>query len=166
MSLNISADVVKLSESITVRVVLAKMGPRQAASFKRMVKTGVIKGRAVPARLATVVRKQNRAPYVRFGRHGNVSWYNVSGDEDDLFQRFTAALVADQLHTAGARRYRTKDDGEVQQLIDSRPHEGSMYLSPTGSAEKILEKTVFINNPEISVPDVMDIDVAEYGRHL
>jgi len=165
MSINISADVVKLSESITVRVVVTKMGPRQIASFKRMVKTGVITGRAVPARLATVVRKQNRAPYVRLGRHGNVSWNNVSGDEDDLFRRLTAALVADQLHTAGARRYR-KDDGEDQRLIDSRPYEGSMYLSPTGSAEKILGKTVFVHSPEISVPDVMDIDVAEYGRHL
>ena len=166
MSINISADVVRLSESITVRVVLAKMGPRQAASFKRMVKTGVIKGRAVPARLATVVRKQNRAPYVRLGRHGNVSWDNVSGDEDDLFRRLTAALVADQLHTAGARLYRTNDNGEEQKLIDSRPREGSMYLSHTGSVQKILEKTVFTNNPEISVPDVMDIDVDKYGRHL
>jgi len=166
MSLNISSDVVKLSESITVRVVVAKMGPRQVASFNRMVKTGVIKGRAVPARLATVVRKQNRAPYVRFGSHGNVSWDNVSGDEDDLFQRFTAALVADQLHAEGTTLYRTKHNGEDQRLIESRPREGSMYLYHTGSAEKILEKTVFARNPEISVPDVMDIDVAEYGRHL
>jgi hypothetical protein len=166
MSLNISSDVVKLCARITIRVVLAKMGPRQVASFKRMVKTGVIKGRAVPARMATVVRKQNRAPYVRFGGYGNISWDNVSGDEDDLFQRLTAALVADQLHTAGARRYRKVDDDEDQRLIDSRPPEGSMYLSNTGSAEKILGKTVFARNPEISVPDVMDIDVAEYGRHL
>lgn len=94
MSLNISNDLMRLTDGAKVAINLSKFGPRQLVTFRRFVRTGVIRGGTATAGIARELRIINNLPYIHWARRRTFSWRGI---DISNFDSLTAALVAKKL---------------------------------------------------------------------
>lgn len=99
MSLNISNDLMRLTDGAKVAINLSKFGPRQLVTFRRFVRTGVIRGGTATAGIARELRIINNLPYIHWARRRTFSWRGI---DISNFDSLTAALVAKKLLEAAA----------------------------------------------------------------
>lgn len=167
MSFNISGEIMDLAESLHITVVISNMGPRQQASFKRMVKTGVITSTTAPGRLALIARAVHGAPYIQTGRFGSLKWNNVASDEETFFEAVTAIAVTNEL-ISGDKGWRGKGVNEkMHDAVRLHSAEGHIYYATDNSrAKKILSTVKFLHNEPVNVPDTWTFDAKEFARFL
>ena len=125
MSLNISSKLLDVAESISVEINVARMGPRQQASFTRMAKEGVCKTSAVPGQVAYAWRASQGLPVVALIRN-QIRWNNIPADSS-FFDRLTASVVAFKLTEKGNQAHVDKYMNAIEEAAANRSPKGSVW---------------------------------------
>jgi len=94
MSLNIPQDLLDLAPEVRIDVDTNRLGPRQRATLKRYLKTGVITSGGIPAYTAEHILKAAGAPVVKIRTGGNqwygygLRYYNIPEDREPAVREY------------------------------------------------------------------------------
>lgn len=83
------------NECVSVLIALSKLGKTQTKSLYKMLLTGIIHGKGVPARIARGIREEHCLPTAGIIDYGYFKWKQV--DEASFFTAVTAAIVGAML---------------------------------------------------------------------
>lgn len=167
MPINIPTDVVRIASSILVTVRTDKLGPRQRTAMQKAVRTGVVTGRSLPARMAISILEHHSMPYVVVGAN-RLSWNNVKRDEDHFFAQVNVMLAAAEL--AGSERheeYKRRRLAIVRNAMEKRETNFYEYLGTACNA-RVIRKTKFTRTmpKDYVVPELFTYDLRKRERLL
>lgn len=167
MPINIPMDVVRIASSILVTVRTDKLGPRQRTAMQKAVRTGVVTGRSLPARMAISILEHHSMPYVVVGAN-RLSWNNVKRDEDHFFAQVNVMLAAAEL--AGSERheeYKRRRLAIVRNAMEKRETHFYEYLGTAYNA-RVIRKTKFTRTmpKDYVVPELFTYDLRKGERLL
>lgn len=129
MAFNIASDIVSMASEIKVTIDTLKFGPRQITALHKMVQTGLCEGNGVPARVAQVIRRTHGAPVLKVAR--SVQWYGVPSDNNDFFDKMTAAVVADRMlnpNQGGDPSWVRDASVKLDRALQQRKSDGSFWF--------------------------------------
>ena len=155
MSINIPKDVVTAAESITAKIALDKLGPRQLTSLQKMLHCGVVYGNSLPARIALMMLKTRLLPAVHC-TNWNIHWHHVPKGHE-VYDRLTAVLVSRKMDVSSDRDYYRKQIAEDEKAISDQVPSG--YSLTSSHTRNIMKTLNFSSGVEIHKGDVIEVDL-------
>ena len=161
MSINIPNSIMNLavSNQVVVKIDLNKLGPIQKSNLCKMIVTGVIEGRGIPAQIARAVRADNKLPMLGFISKDYAKWDNCGEEQTAKFLPILkgaalATLMTFQSDGSNSRYYwRASREAELREQaagFTSHASEGRAYGINKAYA-KALQKLKLGSNTTVDV---------------
>ena len=132
MSLNVPERIMRLTKDwkVSVDIEVSKLGKLQLSGLKKMLTTGVIKERGVPATIAKKMREAHGLPTIHI-TGDSVDWKRLPGD-CAFYEKLTVALVQHKLtvkpEQSGRNYYGSPDINGAMVQAEKKEAEGGVWV--------------------------------------